>query len=276
MSPTGVARLSRRLPGRRAFVTGAGSGFGRAFARQLAASGWTVGLFDLHESSLADTARVVEAAGGRAWTRVGDVSEQAQVEGAIGDFAAAEAGLDLLINNAGVAVAGHIEETPGEDWRWIVGINLLGVVYGCRAAVPILRARRGGVILNIASVAGFAAAPRMAAYNTTKAGVIALSETLAAELADAGVQVSVAMPGFVRTGLLGSLRAPPDSAALAHRYVDGARHDADTAAHAMLVAVAAGRHTIVWPAEYRWAWRLKRWLPGVFRRASVWLHRRVG
>ena len=276
MSSTGVARLSHRLPGRRAFVTGAGSGFGRSFARQLAAGGWTVGLFDRRESSLAETARLVEAAGGRAWTRVGDVSEQVQVEGAIGDFAAAEAGLDLLINNAGVAVAGGIEETPGEDWRWIVGINLLGVVYGCRAAVPILRAQRGGAILNIASVAGFAAAPRMAAYNASKAGVIALSETLAVELADAGVQVSVALPGFVRTGLLTSLRAPPDTAALAHRYVDGARHDADTAARAMLAAIAAGRQTIVWPAEYRWAWRLKRWLPGVFRAASIRLHRRIG
>lgn len=276
MSSAGVARLSRRLPGRRAFITGAGSGFGRAFARHLAAGGWTVGLFDLRESSLAETARMVVVAGGRAWTRVGDVSEQSQVEGALGEFAAAEAGLDLLINNAGVAVAGGIEETPGEDWRWIVGINLLGVVYGCRAAVPILRAQHGGAILNIASVAGFAAAPRMAAYNSSKAGVIALSETLAAELADAGVQVSVAMPGFVRTGLLDSLRAPPDTAALAHRYVGGARHDADTAASAMLAALADGRHTIVWPAEYRWAWRLKRWLPGVYRRASVWLHRRIG
>jgi short-subunit dehydrogenase len=106
--------------------------------------------------------------------------------------------------------------------------------------------------------------------------VIALSETLAAELADAGVQVSVAMPGFVRTGLLASLRAPAATAALAHRYVDGARHDADTAARAMLAAIAAGRQTIVWPAEYRWAWRLKRWLPGVFRAASIRLHRRIG
>lgn len=276
MSSTAVARLGRRLPRRRAFITGAGSGFGRSFALQLAANGWTIGLFDLNATSLGETARLVEAAGGRAWTRVGDVAEQGQVEGAIGDFAAVGAGLDLLINNAGVAVAGLIDETPGEDWRWIVGVNLLGVVYGCRAAVPILRAQRGGVILNVASVAGFAAAPRMTAYNTSKAGVIALSETLAAELADAGVQVSVAMPGFVRTGLLASLRAPADAAALAHRYVGGARHDADTAAGAMLAAVAKGRHAIVWPAPYRWAWRLKRWLPGLFRRSSVWLHRRVG
>lgn len=275
MSSPAVDRLSRRLPGRRAFITGAGSGFGRAFARQLAAGGWTVGLFDLREASLGETARLVEAAGGHAWKRMGDVSEQVQVEGAIGDFAAATGGLDLLINNAGVAVAGGIEDTPGEDWRWIVGINLLGVVYGCRAAVPILRAQRRGTILNIASVAGFAAAPRMAAYNASKAGVIALSETLAAELADAGLQVSVAMPGFVRTGLLDSLRAPPDTAALARRFVDGARHDADTAARAMLAGIAAGRHTIVWPAQYRWAWRLKRWLPGLFRRAGVWMQRRI-
>lgn len=132
-----------------------------------------------------------------------------------------------------------MESTPVEDWRWIVDINLLGVVWGCRAALPVMRAQRSGLVLNVASSAGFAAAPQMASYNATKSAVIALSETLAAELAGSGVQVSAAMPGFFSTYLLDTMRAPPDAAA------DGKLH-------------------IVWPREYRLAWRLKRLFPAWF------------
>jgi NAD(P)-dependent dehydrogenase (short-subunit alcohol dehydrogenase family) len=96
-----------------------------------------------------------------------------------------------------------------------VEINLLGVVNGCRAAVPLMRRQGSGVILNIASSAGFAAAPQMGACNASKAGVIALTETLAAELDGSGVQVSVAMPGFFRTGLLETMRAPAEESAMA-------------------------------------------------------------
>jgi short-subunit dehydrogenase len=119
-------------------------------------------------------------------------------------------------------------------------------------------------VLNVASSAGFAAAPQMAAYNVTKAGVIALSETLASELAGTGVQVSVARPGFFRTHLLDHMRAPPEENRLAHQLMDHSGHDPDEAAAALLGAAAAGDFYIVWPREYRLAWRLKRWFPRWF------------
>jgi NAD(P)-dependent dehydrogenase (short-subunit alcohol dehydrogenase family) len=280
-----IGRLSQRLPGRRAFVTGAASGLGRAFALELARHGWRLGLADLNVERLGRVGAEVAAAGGRVTTYPGDVAAPEFVESSLGGYAREAGGLDLLINNAGVAVAGLVETTSAEDWRWAIEINLLGVVHGCRVAVPLMRRQRSGAILNIASSAGFASAPQMGAYNASKAGVIALTETLAAELDGTGVQVSVAMPGFFRTGLLETMRAPAEESALAHRLMAGSSHDAEDAARAILVATSRGRLYIVWPREYVWLWRIKRFFPLRFlgllrrmraRRSSHAGHRRRG
>ncbi len=234
-------------------------------AQLLARDGWTLGVLDVDRDALEKAVAQLRAAGSTAvtaWTA--DVASHALVAAAIDEFSQAHRGLDLLVNNAGVAVAGTVEATPVEDWNWIVGINLLGVVWGCRAALPVLKRQRSGLIFNIASSAGFAAAPQMSAYNVTKAGVIALSETLASELAGTGLQVSCAMPGFFRTHLLDHMRAPPEENRLAHRIMDSSGHDPDEAALALLGAAAAGDLYVVWPPEYRWAWRLKRWFPQWF------------
>jgi NAD(P)-dependent dehydrogenase (short-subunit alcohol dehydrogenase family) len=261
--------LSRRFPAKRVFITGGGSGLGRALALEFAAAEWHVGIADISAGRLASVAAELQSAGAATIsTHAGDVASEPFVSSAIAAFAAARNGLDALFNNAGVAVAGDVDATPVEDWRWIVDINLLGVVWGCRAALPILRRQGSGLILNTASSAGFAAAPNMAAYNVTKAGVISLSETLASELGGTGIQVSCAMPGFFRTHLLDTLRAPPQENAMAHRLMDNARHDPADAAQAILAAAAKGDLYIVWPREYRLVWRLKRYFP-------MWFLRRV-
>jgi NAD(P)-dependent dehydrogenase (short-subunit alcohol dehydrogenase family) len=267
MTPTSPATLlARRFPAKRAFITGAASGLGFAMSRLLAQEGWSLGLLDLSASGLARAAAELRDAGALVTTFTGDVASAAFVADAIGQFAAAHDGLDVLVNNAGVAVAGPIEATSVEDWNWIVGINLLGVVWGCRAAVPVLRRQGAGLIFNIASSAGFAAAPQMAPYNATKAAVVSLSETLASELAGTGIQTSVAMPGFFRTHLLDHMRAPPAENAMAHQLMDHSGHDPEEAARVLLGSAAAGDLYIVWPPEYRMAWRLKRWFPRWFLR----------
>lgn len=233
-------------------------------ARLLAREGWSLGLLDLSAANLERAATELREAGARVTTFTGDVASSNFVANALGQFATAEQGLDILVNNAGVAVAGAVESTSTEDWHWIVGINLLGVVWGCRAAIPVLRQQGNGLVLNIASSAGFAAAPQMAPYNATKAAVISLSETMASELAGSGVQVAVAMPGFFRTHLLDHMRAPPEENAMAHQLMDKSGHDPDEAARALLGAAAAGNLYLVWPPEYRLAWRLKRWFPNWF------------
>lgn len=265
MPSSAVTILSRRFPAKRAFVTGAGSGLGRALALELSAGGWHVGIAEISQSRAETVAAELRSAGAAsASTHVGDVASEAFVSTAIAEFVAARGGVDVLVNNAGVAVAGAIESTPAQDWRWIVDINLLGVVWGCRAAVPAMKTQGSGLILNVASSAGFASAPQMAPYNVTKAGVISLSETLAAELHDAGIQVSCAMPGFFRTHLLDEMRAPPSENAMAHQLMDHSGHDPVEAAQAILAASAQGNLYVVWPREYRFAWALKRHLPNWF------------
>jgi len=269
-----VPTLSRRFPGRRAFITGAASGLGLALAEALASGGWRLGLFDLAEARLEQAAAGLRATGVEVWSRAGDVADETVLSAAIRDFAAHSGGLDLLANNAGVAVAGGIDATSPEDWRWIVGINLLGVVYGCRAAAPLMRAQGGGLILNVASSAGFVALPNMAAYNVTKAGVITLSESLESELADDGVQVTVAMPGFFRTRLLASIRSPGLERSLAERLMSGSGREPADAARALLAAAARGRRYVVWPPEYRLLWMFRRWCPNLLQSVLRRLRRR--
>jgi NADP-dependent 3-hydroxy acid dehydrogenase YdfG len=261
-----VTILSRRFPAKRAFITGAGSGLGRAMAAEFAAAGWQLGLFDRSAPRLAEAETALRSAGATTFSYAGDVAHETVVASSVADFVQRAGGLDVMINNAGVAVAGPVEGTPPADWRWITDINLLGVVWGCQAAVPHLRAAKSGLILNVASSAGFAAAPQMSAYNATKAAVISVTETLAAELDGSGVQASVAMPGFFSTHLLSTMRAPPEQRAMARRIMENSGEDATSAARAILGAAAEGALHIVWPDKYRLAWRLKRLFPAWFVR----------
>ena len=261
-----VTILSRRFPGKRAFITGAASGLGRAIATELAAAGWQLGLLDVSAPRLAEAEAALGAAGATPHTYAGDVADDAFVAASVGDFVRRAGGLDVMVNNAGVAAAGPLEATPPADWRWITDINVFGVVWGCQAAVPHLRAAGTGLVLNVASSAGFAAAPQMSAYNATKAAVISLTETLAAELEGTGIQASVAMPGFFSTHLLATMRAPNEQRAMAQRIMQSSGEDATSAARAILGAAANGRLHIVWPGKYRLAWRLKRLFPAWFVR----------
>ena len=262
-----AARLGARLPGRRAFVTGAGSGLGLALATLLARDGWTLGILD-READRLDAARItVTAAGARAvHCYVSDVTDEASFGAAVNGYVEASGGLDFMINNAGVAVAGSIAETPLADWRWALEINVVGVALGSRLALGPMQRDDRGLILNIASAAAFAAAPGMSAYNASKAAVVALTETLAAELYGSGVRTMVAMPGFFPTRLLETMRAPPAGLSMARKLMDRSDYSAEKVAAAMLDAAAAGRLYVVLPPGYVKLWRLKRWLPEFFMR----------
>jgi short-subunit dehydrogenase len=260
-----VTPLSGVLRGQRAFITGGGSGLGLAFARLLARDRWRVGLLDREPERLTNAARELASAGAAAvHTYTVDVTDEAAVSAAIADFAERTGGLELMINNAGVAVAGEIASTPAADWRWALDINVVGVAIGCRAALPYLSRSDAGCVLNIASAAAFASAAQMAAYNASKAAVVSLTETLAQELEGTAVRAAVAMPGFFPTQLLDSARAPVDALAAARRLMNASNYTAAQAAADVLAACAAGRLYIVLPAGYVRLWWLKRLLPGVF------------
>ncbi|MDE1898493.1 MAG: SDR family NAD(P)-dependent oxidoreductase [Xanthomonadaceae bacterium] len=204
---------------RRVVITGGGSGLGRALAHRYARAGWTVAVADLVRERADAVRDELRATGAHAESYAVDVGDDAAVEALRDAVLATLGGVEHVVNNAGVSSAGTLVETAVEDWRWMLEINLLGVVRGCRAFAPILAAQGRGHVLNVASFAGLAGAPGLAAYGTAKAAVVALSEALRAELADRGVGVSVLCPAFFQTRLLENFRGPETARAQAAKWM---------------------------------------------------------
>ena len=191
-----------------AIVTGAGSGIGRATATRLANEGATVACLDLNGDAAEETASKVTADGGtaRAWRC--DVSDEASVDGAVGEVISAYGGVDVLCNIAGVGRSHHSHEVPKADWDLMIGVNLTGTFLMCRAALPSLIERRG-VIINTASSAGLIGQPYTAAYCASKGGVVLLTKALAVEYDHTGLRVNAIAPGMTDTGIINDF-APPE------------------------------------------------------------------
>lgn len=205
----------QQLSGKVAAITGAGSGFGREFARLGARLGMRLALSDVQQSALADV--VAELRDAEVLSDVVDVADSAQMkrwaDRAFERFGA----VNLLMNNAGVGGGGYLWETTERDWRWVTGVNLMGVVHGVQHFVPrMLEAEaRGeaGHIVNTASMAGWLTAPLMGVYNVSKHAVVALTETLHHDLrlAKSAIGVTLLCPAFVPTGIAESHRNRPSS-----------------------------------------------------------------
>lgn len=253
--------LAERFPRRRAFVTGAGSGLGQAVALHLARDGWTLGVQDVSGPAADETLGRVQAAGGRGRTFVYDVSRADATDRAAREFLAENGGIDLLFNNAGVAVGGAVEKVPLGDWEWIVGVNLWGPVHGCRAFLPAMRAEGSGHLVNVASLAGLLFPPGMGPYNVTKSGVVALSETLRSELSGTGVGVSLVCPSFFPTHLAESSRGDVVVRGKVQHLMDSGEMTAERVAQVVLEAVAGGRFYILPQRDARFFWRMKRLSP---------------
>lgn len=248
----------------RIVITGGGSGLGRALALDYAREGCSVAVLDRDGPNAEAVAGEIEAAGGKALPFACDVRDPEAVQAASMAIQRGWRGLDVLINNAGIAGSGTVVDTPEEDWRRIMDVNLFGVVTVCRAFVPAMASARSGHVINIASAAGFVSPPGVAAYNVSKAAVISLSETLRVELAAQGVGVSVACPSFFRTNLLDTFSGSKESRQMALRQMEKSALSAEDVAHAIRRGVEKGEFMIVPHAD---AWRilmLKRYAPALF------------
>ena len=252
----------------RAVVTGAGSGLGRAFCVELARRGASVVGADVREEGLKETAALMS--GGSMEAFVGDISKRETVD-ALARFAQEKlGGVDLLINNAGVAVAGEMGTVSGDDWNWIVGVNLLGVAHGCEAFIPAMRRQGSGHVINVASLAGIACAPTMAPYNATKAAVIAISETLAGELHGTGVGVTVLCPSFFPTNIMADSRGGDvKGRGMAEKMMAKSKWSADDVARMTLDGAAAGQLYVLPHAEGRLLWWVKRTAPQSFHHGAA-------
>ncbi len=261
-----LAALDTRFPGKRAVITGGASGLGLAAAEILAARGWRIALIDRDEARLASASEALRAMGSphcEAFTV--DTTDEATVRFAVDSFAARLGGLDLAMNCAGVGVAGGLLETPVSDWQWSLQVNVMGVLHSCRAEIPHML-ESGGLVINVASAAGFVCLGRMGAYNASKAAVVALSETLYQEFASQGIAVAVAMTGFFRTRLMEHARAPADVRGDVMKLMERSNLEAAPVALEILERAADGATHIVLPASYRWLWRFKRLAPRTFMR----------
>ena len=196
-----------------AVVTGAASGIGLALTRRLLAEGSRVTMADIEISALDHAVDALRAAGADVHGVQCDVSDAAAVN-ALADAAESEFGVvEVVCNNAGVTVTGATWESTLDDWRWVLDVNLWGVVHGVRTFVPrLIASGRSGHVINTGSLAGYLNNPGFGAYNATKHAVIALSETLAADLREAGhpIGVTVVAPFFVDTRLAKSSRNRPE------------------------------------------------------------------
>ena len=251
----------------RIFITGGASGLGRATALRFARAGWRVCIGDVHAERGEETRKLL---GKDAIHLRCDVTREEDLRAAAEHLEREWHGVDVVVNNAGVAGAGAIEEMTLADWQWIIEINLLGVVRGCRAFVPMLKRQKSGHIVNVASMAGLLDVPLMSSYNATKAAVVSLSETLQNELADAGIGVSVVCPSFFKTNLGESMRAPdPQFHTAVQKLLESGSLTADDVADQIFRAVASKTFYVLPHAEGRIAWRLKRTLPRAAYRAIV-------
>ncbi|HEY7107340.1 MAG TPA: SDR family NAD(P)-dependent oxidoreductase [Acidimicrobiia bacterium] len=200
-----------QLQGKTAVITGGASGIGRALADRFAAEGMRLALGDIEEDALARAVDELDAAGAEVIGVRTDVAELADVE-ALRDRAIEQFGaVHVVCNNAGVA-GGSVIDSPIEVWRWVMGVNLWGVVHGCHVFLPLLLEQDEGHIVNTASIAGLAGAAGLGVYCTTKFGVVGLSDSLFQDLAarSSNVGVSVLCPGFVNTRIYESDRNMPD------------------------------------------------------------------
>lgn len=246
-------------------MTGAVSGFGREVCLQLAARGWELAAVDLAAADQADwsaLAAAVQAAGGRLLPFPFDVRDAAGWEDLSSQLEARWPALDLLVQAAGVGATGEVGRLPLEQWRRVIETNLLGTAIGCETLLPTLRRNpEPSRLLNVASIAGLLAPPSMAAYSASKAGVIALSEAIAAECRGRPT-VTVACPGFFQSGLLDSWHfSDGREHREAVRRMAVTRWTSAKVAERVLAATFAGRRYAVLGRQARWLWRLKRLSP---------------
>ncbi len=191
------------LEGRRAVITGASSGIGEATAVAMAHEGAAVVLGARRKERLDELVERIESEGGTAIAIEADISDEEQARGLVETASAELDGLDCLVNNAGVMLLGPLQGADPQEWRRMIAVNLLGLLYCTHYSLPLIRDGGGGDIVNVASVAGRTASLGSGVYNMTKWGVVGFSESLRQEGAHIGVRVTCVEPGFVDTELQG-------------------------------------------------------------------------
>lgn len=259
-----------------AVVTGAGSGIGRAFALMLAEREGRVVCSDIDLASAQQTAQSIRKLGGDAIAVQTDVTAIQDMQ-TLADTANewCQGKLNLVINNAGVGAGGAlVGEIPLEDWHWAINVNMWGVIHGCHVFAPLLRQQPCGGIINVGSTASFAAAPKMGPYNVSKAAVLSLTETLAAEMSGTGIHVTALCPTWVKTNILEAGRITSQSSAMASKLM-ARGWSPEKVVKLALDSLDRNQLYVMPQRDARAVWRTKRWIPGLYARGLGWLGQRL-
>ena len=267
---------TRHLAGNLGVVTGAGSGIGRATALALAERGANLAICDVDDVGLAQTADRIKALGREVLSQTVDVAQADAMQAFAQATRSALGRVDIVVNNAGIGMAGLFVDVPLEAWTKILGINISGVIHGCHAFLPgMIEADAGGHIVNIASMAGYCQAPGMTAYGTTKFGVLGFSECLRAELSVHGIGVTAVCPGvintaIVRTSKMYGLNEDPELREQGIRAFERRNYSPERVAQKILRAVQKNRGVApISPEAWAGYW-VKRLVPGLI----AWFARR--
>ncbi|MBJ7354940.1 MAG: SDR family NAD(P)-dependent oxidoreductase [Thermoleophilaceae bacterium] len=265
--------------GKVAAITGAGSGIGRALALRLAAEGCDLALADINTEGLAETERLLERTGAKVTSKALDVSSEQAVFDWADETAAAHGKVNLVVNNAGVALSGTISSLSVEDFHWIMGINFWGVVHGTKAFLPHLTAADEGHIVNVSSTFGLTAQPLMSGYNASKYAVRGFTESLRQELdlGDSNVSATCVHPGGIKTNIARSARVDKSTSEVTGHSDEKSTREfermfftsADRAAKTIINGVRADkRRVLIGPDAYAYS-LMSRLLPVSYQRLTT-------
>ena len=266
LEPRDLARLHKRYPLRRALVTGAGSGLGRALAIALARHGWSLLLNDNAPDRLASVAQACRSTGALVTEAMFDVADLDAHRPFADLFLRQHGGIDLVFTCAGIGVGGEFLDTQSAHIREVVDVNLLGTIWAGKVFLPPMVAAGRGHFVTIASAAAYHGLPSIAAYAATKAAVVALSETLRSELKPHGVDVTVKMTTFYISDIAEFTRGSDDNREKARSLVQMAPWSSEAVADALLLNVQSRKFYMVAPGQARFLWRFKRLLPEAYLR----------
>ena len=268
----------KTFDGRVAAITGAGSGIGRALAHDLAKRGAHLALCDIDEVGLAETVAGCEGFGVKVTSQRVDVADRAAVHAWADQVVADHGKVNLIFNNAGVALGATIEAMSYEDFEWLMSINFWGVVHGTKAFLPHLKAAGEGHIVNLSSVFGLISIPSQSAYNAAKFGVRGFTDALRMELevADCGVSCTTVHPGGIKTNIARNARMDPSIAAMGSDPASAGRDfdkiamtKPEKAARQILKAVEEDKRRALIGPDAKLIDLLSRLPAGVYQRALV-------
>jgi len=269
-------KMIENFKGKVAIVTGGTSGIGRNLSLLLGKAGAVVIVAGRNSERANRIVDEIRESGGEAQAEIIDVTFQNDVNELIERTVSSHGRLDYMFNNAGVAILGEAQDISIEDWRWVMDVNLWGVVYGTKAAYDVMRTQGSGHIVNVSSIQGIVPFAGSTPYCASKHAVVGYTLGLRAEAADLGVNVTVVCPDAVESNLVGNTPTPNLPKDKVQAWASTVKHmDADRAAYLILNGVMRNKAFVVFPARIRFLWRFYRFVPAFWIRLGVVIVRRI-